>query len=426
VASGLSGEPLAVLFLDLDRFKEVNDALGHEAGDLLLEQVGPRLRAAVRGTDIVARLGGDEFAVILGPPSSEEAALRVADKLNAALAGDPFEVRGLGLHSSGSVGIAMFPAHGNTAQELMQRADVAMYQAKVAGSGRELYSPDQDTSTLDRLALVEELRSAICQRKLEVHFQPKAQATTGAITSVEALVRWQHERRGAVLPSTFIPLAEHAGLSRSLTRLVLDLALAQSRAWSEQGRTLDVSVNLTVADLVDTGFPDELADALSHHGVCPQRIVLEITESSVLSNPVRIRNVLARLGELGVGLSLDDFGTGYSSLTHLRTLPVGELKIDRSFVSKMSQDSADAAIVRSTVELAHSLGMRVVAEGVEDHATWDRLTDIGCDLIQGYVLSHPLPAAELEVALDLAGQSMIPRRSASATAAARSWTPSFP
>jgi diguanylate cyclase (GGDEF)-like protein len=389
------GGRLAVMMLDLDNFKQLNDTLGHSAGDALLRQIGPRLRLVLRDTDTVARLGGDEFAVLLSPAPSEDGIVRVAEKIIQGLA-EPFDVQGLALRLTGSLGIAAYPNHASDVGDLMKRADIAMYQAKASRRGYEFYARERDNNSRERLALAAELARAIEFGGLEVHFQPKADVRTRRIEGVEALVRWRRDDGRLMPPQEFITAAEHTGLSRPLTRRVLELALDQVREWREQGLHMHMAVNTTVADLLDSDFPAEVAGALAARGLAPETLVLEVTETSVLSDPVRIGNVLAALGERGIGLSLDDFGTGYSSLTHLKTLPVGEVKIDRSFVSRMCRDSTDAAIVGATIQLAHKLGIRVVAEGVEDEVTWEALDELDCDLIQGYLISRPLPAGDLE------------------------------
>ena len=396
-AVGTTGASLAVMMLDLDNFKQLNDTLGHSAGDALLRQIGPRLHDALRETDTVARLGGDEFAVLLHPAPAEEGITRVAEQIMRALA-DPFEVHGLALRLTGSLGIATYPGHATDVDDLIKRADIAMYQAKASRRGFEFYARERDHHSRERLALTAELAGAIDHGGIEVHFQPKA-ACSGQIEGVEALVRWRRDDGRLVGPADFIGAAEHAGLSRQLTQRVLGLALDQLSDWRAGGLALTVAVNTTVADLLDAGFPDEVVGALTARDLPPDALVLEVTETSVLADPVRIGNVLAALGERGIGLSLDDFGTGYSSLAHLKSLPVGEVKIDRSFVSRMCTDATDAAIVYATIQLAAKLGIRVVAEGVEDEATWDALRELDCDLIQGYLISRPLPASALEPAL---------------------------
>jgi diguanylate cyclase (GGDEF)-like protein len=402
IAADDDGGAVALLIIDLDHFKELNDTLGHHAGDDLLRQIGPRLEGVLRESDTLARVGGDEFALVLGSPSNRDAALRVADKVRGALA-EPFDVADVRLHARASVGIALFPEHGLTGQELLRMADVAMYEAKNAQTGRELYRADRDNRSLDRLTLVADLERALATDELTVHFQPIADAATRAVVGVETLVRWSHPVRGPIPPDDFVPLAERSGLGRALTTRVLDLALAQCHDWRAEGRRLDISVNVTVADLLDTDFPGDVTVALAAHDVPPSALIIEITERSLLSDPERIGAVLSDLRERGIALSLDDFGTGYSSLTHLRTLPVQEVKIDRSFVAQMTSDAADAAIVASTIQLAHALNMEVVAEGVEDEETWRRLTTAGCQLIQGYALARPAPAADLTVLPERSG-----------------------
>jgi diguanylate cyclase len=388
-----------VAILDLDNFKELNDTLGHQAGDALLRSVGPRVQRALRTTDTVARLGGDEFAILLDPAPDRVGIVRVADKILHALR-EPFEVQGIALRVTASIGIAAFPDDGGDSDELLQHADIAMYQAKAARDRYAFYSRERDTNSRERLALASELAGALEHGGIEVHFQPKAITSTREIIGIEALVRWRRADGGLLAPVHFIGVAEHAGLSRALTRNVLELALAQLAIWRRAGYPLHVAINTTVADLLDAGFPSEVATALAAHGLPPEVLILEVTETSVLSDPGRIRDVLGELGELGVKLSLDDFGTGYSSLTHLRTLPVGEVKLDRSFVAGMCTDVIDRAIVHATIELAHRLGIEVVAEGVEDERTWDALAALGCEYLQGYALSRPVPAEELTALLE--------------------------
>ncbi len=395
VASRASETSVALLLFDLDRFKELNDTLGHDAGDQLLCQVGERLHTVLRASDTAARLGGDEFGVLLSGPCDAAQAEVVADKILAVI-GEPFPIKGLNLRVTASIGIALFPEHAGDDEQLMQHADVAMYEAKSTQSGRARYASERDKHSLERLTLAGELSRALENDEIQAYFQPKADASSGRIVGVEALVRWLHPERGMIPPDQFVAVAEQAGLGRALTRRMLELALTQARAWREAGLDLHVAVNTTVGDLLDTHFPDEVAATLARHGLPPEVLVLEVTENMVLSDPVRIGDILAQLGELGLSLSLDDFGTGYSSLTHLKSLPVGEVKIDRSFVGRMTSDPVDAAIVEATIQLAHSIGSRVVAEGIEDHATWSSLVANRCELVQGYALSRPLPAAELE------------------------------
>jgi diguanylate cyclase (GGDEF)-like protein len=398
-ASQTSGRGLAVLMLDLDNFKQLNDTLGHHAGDELLRKIGPRLQHALRHLHTVGRLGGDEFAVLVHPAPGEEAIVRIAQDILGALR-EPFTVSELSLRVTGSLGIALFPDHARDAAELMRHADIAMYQAKTSRDRYDFYAHERDTHSLERLSIAAELAAALSSGGIEVHYQPKADARTRRIVGVEALARWRRADGRLAPPSEFVGPAEHAGLSRELTRRVVELALGQLRRWRDEGHELQMAVNTTVADLLDATFPDEIQAALARHGLPAEALVLEVTESSVLADPDRIGAVMQRLCELGVELSLDDFGTGYSSLAHLKALPVGELKIDRSFVSRMCSDATDSAIVYALIQLARKLNIRLVAEGVEDRWTWDALRVLDCDLIQGYLISRPLPAAELASQLE--------------------------
>jgi diguanylate cyclase (GGDEF)-like protein len=398
IASRATGESVALMIVDLDHFKELNDTLGHDAGDQLLRQVGERLHEVLRASDTAARLGGDEFGVLLSDSSDGANAELVAQKILKAIA-QPFPIKSVGLRVTASIGIALFPEHAENDEQLMQHADVAMYEAKAAQSGYACYARERDKHSLERLTLAGELSHALENGEIEAHFQPKADAGSRRIVGVEALVRWQHPTRGLISPAEFVTVAEQAGLGRALTRRMLHLALTQARIWRDEGFDLHVAVNTTVADLQDTQFPAEVAATLQAHGLPPEALVLEVTENMVLADPVRVGDVLAQLGELGLGLSLDDFGTGFSSLTHLKSLPVGEVKIDRSFVGRMTTDPVDAAIVQATIQLAHSIGIRVVAEGIEDQVTWSSLVANRCELVQGYALSRPLPAIDLDTLL---------------------------
>jgi diguanylate cyclase (GGDEF)-like protein len=405
VAARASDTSMALLMFDLDHFKELNDTLGHEAGDELLRQVGGRLRGLLRTSDTAARLGGDEFGVLLSDPCDTARAEHVADRILEAIA-EPFPIKGLNLRVTASIGIALFPDHANDDEQLMQHADIAMYEAKAAQCGRSSYERERDKHSLERLTIASELSRALETDEIEAFYQPKADAATRKIVGVEALVRWRHPTRGLIPPVEFVTVAEQAGLGRAMTRRMLQLALTQVRAWRDSGLDVHVAVNTTVADLLDSHFPDEVAAMLAEHGVPPEALVLEVTENMVLADPVRIGDVLAKLGELGLGLALDDFGTGYSSLAHLKALPVGEVKIDRSFVARMTSDPVDAAIVEATIQLAHSIGSRVVAEGIEDQDTWTSLIANHCELVQGYALSKPLPAAELDELLRNGSESL--------------------
>jgi diguanylate cyclase (GGDEF)-like protein len=386
--------PAALLLLDLDRFKEVNDTLGHHYGDQLLVQVGQRLQAALRQVDTVARLGGDEFAVLLPRIDATEGAMAVAKKLQAAFA-EPFVLEGLALDVEASIGLAIYPDHGGDADELLQHADIAMYAAKETHAGFVLFDPQQDQHSPRRLTLLGELRRGIEQGQLVLHYQPKVDAHTGQVRGVEALVRWQHPQHGLVPPDEFIPLAEHTGLIAPLTHYVLDAALRQCRGWRQAGHELSVAVNVSTRRLLDLAFPDEVAGLLGDLEVPARLLVIEITESAIMADPQHALEVLSRLYEMGVQVAIDDFGTGYSSMAYLKNLPVHELKVDRSFVSQMTSSNRDAIIVRSTVDLGRNLGLRVVAEGVEDQGTWRELDALGCDVIQGYYISRPVPANDL-------------------------------
>jgi diguanylate cyclase len=392
--AGRHGLVAALLLLDLDRFKEVNDTLGHHHGDLLLQQVADRLRSRLRDSDTVARLGGDEFAVLLPKIASVQDATAVADKLSSAIEA-PFTVDGLTLDVDASIGVAAYPDHAAGADELLQRADVAMYAAKAAHLSYVVYDPGLDRHSPRRLGLLGQLRRALAAGELVVHYQPKADVRSGRIIGVEALVRWQHPEHGLLGPGEFVPLAETTGLIRPLTSYVLEAALRQCRAWLEAGRDLSVAVNLSTRCLLDLALPDQITGLLEDTGVAPERLLLEITESSIMTDPARALEILNRLHALGVQLAIDDFGTGYSSMSYLKSLPVQELKVDRSFVQHLRDGQSDAVIVRSTVDLGHNLGLRVVAEGVEDEATLQELANLGCDSVQGYHLAKPLPAAEL-------------------------------
>jgi diguanylate cyclase (GGDEF)-like protein len=386
--------PAALLLLDLDRFKEVNDTLGHHYGDQLLVQVGERLRGSLREVDTVARLGGDEFAVLLPRIQTAEGAVAVAGKLQAAF-DEPFRVDDLALDVEASIGVAIYPEHGSDPDELLQRAEIAMYVAKDTHAGFVLFDPKQDQHSPRRLALLGELRRAIDQQQLVLHYQPKVDAHSGQMLGVEALVRWQHPEYGLLAPVEFIPLAERTGLIGPLTNYVLDAALRQCRDWQQAGHELGIAVNVSARSLLDLDFPDQVADLLARWEVPARLLVVEITESTIMADPTHALEILGRLNAMGVQLAIDDFGTGYSSMAHLKTLPVHELKVDRSFVSQMTSNASDAVIVRSTVDLGRNLGLRVVAEGVEDPATLQQLDVLGCDAIQGYYISRPMPAVDL-------------------------------
>jgi diguanylate cyclase (GGDEF)-like protein len=396
LAAQRTGNRVGVMLMDLDRFKEINDALGHGCGDELLKQIGPRLESALRASDTVARFGGDEFAVLIPDLTLPWLAGDVAGRMAASLE-EPFVIQGLAIDVEPSIGIALYPDHGTDVDTLLQRADVAMYVAKGAHLPWELYEEERDENDAARLELMADLHRAIAEDELVLHYQPKADLPGGRVRSVEALVRWNHPERGLLLPDAFIPLAQHTGMIRPLTMHVLETALAQCAKWDTERVHVSVAVNLAMRNLLDTGLPDTIMRMLARLGLTPDRLELEITESTIMADPARALSVLKQLSELGIRLSIDDFGTGYSSLGYLKRLPVDELKIDKSFVLNMSNDENDAAIVRSTIDLGRNLGLVVVAEGVENLAVWERLSALGCDIAQGFFLSRPKPAAEMTI-----------------------------
>lgn len=396
------GARSALVLIDLDRFRSVNDTLGHLAGDRLLLQIADRLKLALpRGAE-AARLGGDEFAVLLPTCDSTTSAQRVARHLVAELSSQ-LDLDGLTLVLEASAGVAVYPEHALDAEGLLRRADVAMYQAKRDRTGVEVYESKRDSNTPDRLGLLGDLRRALDAGEVELHYQPKVRFD-GQVAGLEALVRWVHPERGQVPPDEFIAIAESSGLMPYLTEYVLETALAQVARWRAQGLMVPVAVNVSPRDVHTPGFAGAVAARLARHGVPPAALQLEITEHVLLEDPQRAADTLAGLTGHGVKMSLDDFGTGYSSLVHLRRLPVSELKIDRSFVAKLAVDNEDAEIVRCTVDLAHSLGLVVVAEGVEDDETWERLRDLGCDAVQGWLVAAAMPPHETTAWLRARGE----------------------
>jgi diguanylate cyclase (GGDEF)-like protein len=382
-------ESFGLMLIDLDDFKRVNDTLGHPAGDDLLVQIAARLRASVRPTDVVARLGGDEFAVIL-PGASEADVHAVAQRIRASLLA-PIELEGVSLEVEASVGIALCPEHGVDADVLLQRADVAMYVAKESREGVLTYSADRDRNTADRLTLLGELRQALDDDVLELHYQPKVGACDSVPMGVEALVRWNHPQRGYVPPDEFIPLAERSGMMHLLTARVISIALDQATAWLGQGLHVPVAVNISPTDLVGSRLSAVIAAGLREHDLPPGMLQLEITERIVAEETEEVTEVLRELRSMGVSISLDDFGTGYSSLLRLQTLPVDELKIDRAFVTRLADGAEAAGIVRAVIDVAHALGMTAIAEGVETQEEWDLLVEMGCDGVQGWHVAMPMP-----------------------------------
>jgi diguanylate cyclase (GGDEF)-like protein len=399
------GRRRTLLLLDLDRFKEVNDSLGHHAGDQLLVEVASRLRGELRGGDLLARLGGDEFAVLLNDAGYDEAT-SVAENLRAALA-VPFtapagltETGSLTLHSTVSIGIARFPDDGPDLSALLRKADIAMYKAKTSVNGYHVYSGIDDADDTTRLQTVDELRNALSRDQFVLRYQPQVDLGSGEVHSVEALVRWDHPARGLLSPDTFLSLVEASGLMRAMTDRVLEIALDQAVEWQARGRHLTIAVNLSASSLVDSELPSQVFAMLAARGVPPAALELEITEEFLMADHDRARSILTRLRDGGIQISVDDFGTGYSSLSRLREMPIDELKLDRSFVMPMADDARAGALVASAIGLAHSLGLRMVAEGVETQVAYNELRRLGCDQGQGFFMSRPVPAAELEHWLD--------------------------
>jgi len=389
-----SAQRAAVMLIDLDRFKEVNDTLGHHAGDALLRLIGPRIVDLVPDTGVVARFGGDEFAVLLSDVANEGEALTMAVQIGKALE-EPFRIDEFNLEVQASIGVALFPDHGAATDTLIKRADIAMYVAKRLQSGVEPYDPDQDHHSTRRLALVSELRKAIIDGEIVLYYQPKLDLRTGRIDAVEALVRWIHPQLGIVPPAEFIPVAEHTGLIRPLTNHVLATATQQAAAWRASGQQVAVAINLSARNLHDSGIVQEVSDNLGLYDLPPECLRLEITESSIMADPTGARRILEHLHDMGLGLSIDDFGTGYSSLAYLQNLPVSEIKIDRSFVTNLVESPANQVIVRSTIDLARNLGLMSTAEGVETGPALQWLRDAGCDQAQGYHIARPMTAEAL-------------------------------
>ena len=384
-----------LLVLDLDGFKQINDTFGHQYGDDLLIQVGTRLAGPLREVDTVARLGGDEFAILLPGLHSVADAMTMAGMLRATLE-VPFLIAGLDLEVDASVGVVLSGEHGQTAEMLLKHADVAMYSAKAQGVGVAAYDAETDGNSPARLVLQGDLRRAIHQDELVLHYQPKISVGDGAVLGAEALVRWEHPTRGLIPPAEFIPVAEHSGLIGALSFHILSAALVQAHAWAEAGRPLSVSVNISARNLLDEQLPQKVAALIALHGVPAELLVLEVTESALMTDPSKAKRVLEELAALDVGISIDDFGAGYTSLGHLTTLPITELKIDRSLVSAMTRDQGSALIVQSIITLGQNLGLTIVAEGVETKEELTLLATLGCDSAQGYHLCHPLSADAFE------------------------------
>jgi len=388
-------QSFALMALDLDRFKEINDSLGHHAGDLVLQETAERLKTALRHSDTVARMGGDEFALLLPTATSAEEAAVVAKKI-LLLLNAPLVIDGRSIDIGASIGIALFPQHGDDALTLVRRSDSAMYAAKRSQSGYVLYDSSLDAEDAERLTLHMDLRHAIGNNELVLHYQPKIDFSTRRVSGVEALVRWQHPRLGLIFPDAFIPIAEKTGLMKPFTLAVIELALTQSSLWTEAGLHLTIAINISAINLQDPQFPADMAAMLHTHKVLPANIELEVTETAIMSEPLKAIENIKKLSGMGLQIAIDDFGTGYSSMAYLRKLLVAKIKIDKSFVMDMHNNKNDEVIVRSTVDLGHNLGLTVVAEGVETQVAWDKLKELGCDSAQGYFMGRPVAPAELE------------------------------
>ena len=382
--------PFALFLMDLDRFKEVNDTLGHHFGDELLKMVSSRILQCMRKKDSIARLGGDEFAVLL-PQTNYKGTVNCADRIIHSM-DEPFSINNVSTESKVSIGIAIYPEHGNTADALMQYADVAMYQAKRSQSGYAFYDPSQNIHTTRRLQLMNDLRDAIESNKIAVYFQPLVDGKNKKVVGAEALARWQHDELGSITPDEFIPMAEQMGLIKLLTFQVLKQSLSDLATWNENGFDIDVNINLSTYCLQDMLLPEEIDSIIKSYSISPDKIEFEITETALMHDLSRARKIIDQLSDLGVKLAIDDFGTGFSSLSYLKNLPVDTLKIDKSFILDMSNNNSDKAIVKTIIELGHNLNCLVVAEGVEDQLTLDSLVLLDVDILQGYFYNKPMPA----------------------------------
>jgi diguanylate cyclase (GGDEF)-like protein len=398
----------AVLLMDLDRFKEVNDTLGHHYGDVLLGDLGPRLAAAVGEGGLVARLGGDEFAILPALAGEDPDALDAVITRLSRTVSEPFAIDELALEVGASIGVARYPLDGDDSHALMRCADIAMYAAKEAQTGYKVYAAEQNQHSVRRLNVLSDIRHALAGDEIVVHYQPIVDLDDRTVTGAEGLVRWQHPEHGLVAPGAFVQTVEQTGLIGPLTRRVLERSISECALWRRNGRALSVAVNLSVRNLLDRDLPREIERMLDSFGVPADALQLEITESMIMTDPERALATISRLSDLGIHLSVDDYGTGYSSLANLRRLPINELKIDRSFVSPMLQDESDLIIVRSTINLGHDLGLRIIAEGVEDAPTLERLAALGCDSAQGYHLSRPMPGNAFTTWLDESPLSIQP------------------
>jgi len=387
-----SEQPFALFLMDLDRFKEVNDTLGHQFGDELLKMVSSRILKCMRKKDSIARLGGDEFAVLL-PQTDYKGTENCAERIIHSM-DEPFSINNVSTESKVSIGIAIYPEHGTTADALMQYADVAMYQAKRSQSGYAFYDPSQNIHTIRRLQLMNDLKDAVGNNKITVYYQPLIESNNRNVIGTEALARWRHDELGDISPDEFIPMAEQMGLIKLLTFQVLKQSLSDLSSWKESGFDIGVNINLSTYCLQDMLLPEEIDSIIKNHSISTEKIEFEITESALMHDLSRARKIIDQLSEIGVKLAIDDFGTGFSSLSYLKNLPVDTLKIDKSFILDMSNDNSDTAIVKTIIELGHNLNCLVVAEGVEDQMTLDSITQLDVDILQGYFYSRPLPADE--------------------------------
>ncbi len=390
-----NNQTFALMALDLDRFKQVNDSLGHHAGDLVLKETASRLKSLLRQSDTVARMGGDEFALLLPTATSKQEATVVAKKI-VILFKEPLVIDGRSIDMGVSIGIALFPQHGEDAPTLMRRSDSAMYAAKRNQVGHVCYDSNLDVEDAERLTLQMDLRHALGHQELILHYQPKIDFSTSRVSGVEALVRWQHPRLGLIFPDAFIPIAEETGLMKPLTLTVLELALLQSSIWTASNLPLTVAINISATNLQDSEFPADIERLLNTYNVAAENIELEVTETAIMSDPMKAIENIKKLNDMGLQIAIDDFGTGYSSMAYLRKLLVSKIKIDKSFVIDMYNSKNDEVIVRSTIDLGHNLGLSVLAEGVETQAAWDQLKELGCDSAQGYFMGRPMPPVELE------------------------------
>jgi diguanylate cyclase (GGDEF)-like protein len=388
------GKSVALLLLGLNQFKEINNTLGHHRGDVVLKEVGHRLRNVIPEPCVVARLGSDEFAILLPDITGAAGLGSVVQRIQKALHA-PVMIERLPIAIEAGIGIALCPEHGTDPDTLLQRADIAMYAAKKAGTGHVIYDATCNQHSASRLSRMAELRIAIDQNELLLHYQPIINLKSATVYGTEALVRWLHPERGMIPPDEFIGAAERTGVIHPLTEWVIQAAMRQCAAWREIGLKLPISVNLSARNLLDPKLPDRIKTLIREHGIAPEGLAIEITESTIMTDTARAEEILLKLHDIGIKISIDDFGVGYSSLSYLRRLPVDRLKVDRSFVMNMTENASDAMIVRSTIELAHNLGLEVVAEGVETEAQYDRLVEWGCDAAQGYFMSRPLPADAL-------------------------------